>query len=134
MAVAEVAVTGLDGVGGPGAAALVAEIVVDFLLGDDDDFFLTGGASEEALVDEGSVWSGLVVVGGGYLGGELVGVRPEAGGVRGVPRVDGGFVVDGVVGGVLAASGWKERAGEEGGGAKCLVEGGHRDQRDSHSP
>src|ERR1700678_3892506 len=98
MSVAEVAVAGLIRIGGPGAAALIAEVVVDLLLGDDEDFFLSGGAGEKALIDEGGVGSGLVVVGGGYLGGEFVGVRPETGGMRGLPGVDGGFVVDGVVG------------------------------------
>jgi len=72
MAVAEISVAGLVGVRGPGSATLIAEVVVDLLLRDDEDFFLSGGAGEQALVDEGGVGSGLIIVRGGYLGGELL--------------------------------------------------------------
>ncbi len=72
MAVAEVTVAGLVGVGGPVAAALVAEVVVDLLLGDDDDFFLAGGANQQALVDEGREGRSFVAIRGGDLGRELL--------------------------------------------------------------
>ncbi len=124
MAVAEVAVAGLVGVAGPGGSALVAEVVVDLLPGDDDYFFLAGVAGEEALVDEGGEGGVLVGIGGGDLGGEHLGLGPEAGGVGAVPGVDGGLVVEGVVGGLLAAGGEEEGGGEEGGDAEGLVEGG----------
>ena len=105
MAVSEVAVAGLVGVGGPGGATLIAEVVVDLLFGNDDDFFLTGVAGEKALVDEGGEGGVLIGIGGGYLGGEFLRLGPEAGGVLGVPGVDCGCVVEGVVSGFLAAGG-----------------------------
>ena len=63
VAVAEVAVAGLGGVGSPGGAAFVGEVVVVYLLAGDDELFLfCGGADEETLIDEGVVAGGLAVV------------------------------------------------------------------------
>lgn len=121
MAVAEVPVAGLVGVGGPGGSALIAEVVVDLLLGDDDDLFLTGVAGEKALVDECGEGGVLIRIGSGYLRGKHLRLRPEARGVRGVPGVDGGLVIDGIVGGFLAAGGEQESGGGEGCRAEGLV-------------
>src|SRR5947209_1141744 len=82
MSVAEVAIAGLVGVGGPGVVAFLREIVVVLLLGDNDDLLLRRGAGEKALIDESVVALGLGVVGGGGLDGEFLGLGPEAGGPR----------------------------------------------------
>jgi len=119
VAVAEVSVAGLRGVGGPGGAAFVGEIVVvDLLAGDDELFLFGGGADEEALIDEGVVAGGLAVVRGVGLDGEFYGVGPEAGGVGAVVGVDGAGEVEGVVGFFVAAGGEGEGSAAEGGCAE----------------
>ena len=132
MTVAEVPVAGLVWIGCPGGATLIAEVVVDLLLGDDDDFFLTGAAGEEALVDECGVGGILVAVRGGYLRGKHLRTRPEAGGVRRIPGVDRGLVVEGVVGSFLTSGDEQERGGDECGGAKCLVNRGGAGRQEIH--
>jgi len=120
MAVAEVSVAGLVGVGGPGGAAFVGDVVVvDLLAGDDHDLLFNGGADEEALVDESVVAGGLAGFRGVGLDGEFDGVGPETGGVGAVVGVDCAGEVDGVVGFLVAATGEEDGCAAEGGCSDC---------------
>lgn len=96
--VAEVAEAGIAGVGRPGQATFIGEIVVGDLLGRyDESLLLGGGAGEKALIDQGVLAGGFGDVGGIGLNRKFkVGV-PEAGGFGDVEGVDGrgvaGFAV-----------------------------------------
>jgi hypothetical protein len=126
VAVAEVAVSGLGGVGGPDGAAFGGEVVVVYLLaGDDEVFLLCGGADEEALIDECIIAGGFAGVGGVDLDGELDGVGPEAGGMSAVVGVDGTGEVDGIVGFFVAAGGECDGDAAEGGRAEGGADGRH---------
>ena len=74
MAVAEVAVTRLIGIGGPHGLTFAREIVVIGLLRHDDQLlFLDGGSGQQTLIDEGIVVAGLALVVGVCLDGKLLG-------------------------------------------------------------
>jgi len=111
MAVAEVSVTGLADVCGPGGAALVGKVVVvDLFAGDDEDLLFGGGADEQTLIDECVISGGFGGVRGIGLNREFDRVGPETGWVSAVVIVESVFEVECVVGIFVAACGQQDQS------------------------